>query len=743
MAENPFHFRPYLVAQDLDPGLLRTTRIVANEQVSRGCRYEISATCDYGAVEIRALLRQPAAVVVVREDGSVVRRLGGFVTRVSERATTVEGRQDVRVVIEDPLALLRLSSDHRIFQEMTTQEIVQTILEEAGVPSFEFRLSGSPRRRVVCTQYGETTRAFVDRLLEEDGICWFVEQLEDGPKVVFGDAPSSWSETPFDPTVRYRHGAGLHPEEALDALDLRARVRPKKVTLRDHDFEKPSLDLEQVAESDTALGREHYEYPGRYVAPAEGKVRSQAILDAHVARATAASARGHVFRLTAGHAFELEETPGTAHDGPWVVLEVTHDWEHGAGGEPRLETSVTMLPKPTAFAPEARTPKPRALGDFALVTTPSGEEIHTDKHGRVKLQFLWDRHGKQDDKSSGWVRVGQMHTSGSVVVPRGGWEVLVEYEDGDPDRPIVLGRLYNGAAPPTDSLPGGATNSVLTSYSSPGGVGHNEIRMNDGGGGELVNVHAQKDLNLVVANDKEEKVTTTADIGVAVDETIKVGVNETTRVGAQDELTIGGSQTYQVNAARTKTVSKDEMIEVKGDRSVTIAASHTTTTPKTDETSTSGNLTETVGGSCMEVAAMELSMAVAGSASMTVGGAKVEAVASGKSDTTVGAKAATVGGALLNVTPKDVTIATSSSKTTTVGGAWLGNAGGDADISSGDAIEITVGGAIAMNAASKIVLKVGGSNVTISAGKVVLESKEVKLTASGPAAELAAMVGSK
>lgn len=741
MAESPFHFRPYLVAQDLDPGLLRATRISSRERVSHGCAYQVWATCDYGTVEVRSLLRQPAAIVVVREDGSLVRRLAGVVTRASERATTVEGRQDVSITIEDPMALLRLSSDHRIFQEMTTQEIVQTILDAAGIEG-EFRLSGGSRKRVVCTQYGETMRSFVDRLLEEDGIFWFVEQGDESPKIVFGDAPSSWSETPFDPTIRYRHGAGLHPEEALDKLDLRARVRPSKFTLRDHDFEKPTLDLTQVVESQTALGREHYEYPGRYVVPAEGKTRAKAVANAHVARATAAHAGGHVFRMTAGHAFDLEDSPGAAHDGAWVALSVEHDWHHGGSGQPRLDTSATILPKDAPFAPEPRTPKPRALGDLGLVTTPSGEEIHTDKHGRVKVFFLWDRHAEQDDKSSAWIRVGQMHTSGSVVIPRAGWEVLVEYEDGDPDRPVVLGRLWNGATPPLDALPGKSTNSTLVSYSTPGGEGYNEIRMDDGGGSELVQVHAQKDLNLVVANNKEETVGTTAAVGVAANETISVGANETTRVGSKDQVDVGGSQTYQVNAARTKTVSKDEKVDVKGDRTVTIAASHTTTTPKSVETSTQGNLTETVGGSNMEVAALGVALAVAGSASITVGGAKVEAVATGKTDTNVGAKASTVGGALLNVTPKDVSVSTKASKTTTVGGAWLGNAGAEAEISSKSAVEITVGGALAFTGA-KIVLKVGGSTVTIANGAVVLDSKEVKLTASGPAAELAALVGSK
>ncbi len=743
MANDPFHFRPYLLAEDLDPNLLRVTRIRAHEEVSRGCRYEIEAVCDFGALELRALLRKPAAVVVVHETGTLVRRFGGIVTKVAERAASVDGRQAARLIIEDPLAMLRLSSDYRIFQEKTTKDIVEQLLSDCGITAFEFRLERAPRMREVCTQYGETMRDFVQRLLEEDGIFWFVEQTEDGPKVVFGDAPSSWSDTPDGKTIRFRHGAGLHPEEVLDVIELRARARPSKVTLRDHNFEKPSLDLQQSVEASTALSREHYEYPGRYTVAADGKMRAQAILDARVAEATKARMHGSVFRITAGHVFDLEESPSGANDRGWAVLAVRHEWEHGVNVQPRLDTDVDVITSDANFAPLPVTPRPRALGDLAMITTPSGEEIHTDKHGRVKVQFLWDRYGKQDDKSSSWVRVGQMHTSGSVVVPRVGYEVLVEFEDGDPDRPIALGRLYNGTATPTDPLPGGASNSTLVSYSSPGGGGKNEIRMNDGGGGELVNVYAEKDLNLVVANNKAEKVTNSSTVGIGVDETIKVGANETTKVGSTEETSIGGSQTYKVGAARTKTITKNESINVKGDRTVAIAASHTTMSPKAVELTTKSNLTETVGGSCMEVAAMGVAITVGGSASLTVGGAKIEAVATSKSDLNVGAKATTVGGAMLNVTPKDVSVTTNANLTTTVGGAWMGNAGGTAELSSDDAIDITVGGAIAFTAASKLVLKVGGSTVSIAGGAVVLDSKEVKLTASGPLAELSAMVESK
>jgi type VI secretion system secreted protein VgrG len=741
MADNPFHLQALFVAADIEPGLLRVTRVRAREEISRFTHYDVDLVCDGGAFDPTSLLRKPASVVIVRDDGELVRRFCGIVMRAAERVALGDDRQVLRVHIEEPLALLRHSSDRRIFQDTDVKLLIEQMCADAGIDPIEVRLSSPARKRPVCTQYGETMRAFLDRLLEEDGIFWFVEHGEDGAKVIFGDGPSAFTAT--DGEIPFRDGSGLQGGTSIRSLSPRAAARPAKVTLRDHDFAKPTLNLEVEKAGDAALAREHYEYPGRYFLPAEGAARAATLLAAHTAATSGANIEGRAPELTAGHSFQVVDTEGAIFDRKWVTISAEHEWEEATETKPQvLVTRARVIPDDMRFAPEAITARPRAHADLAMVTTPAGEEIHCDEHGRIKVQFHWDRYGKQDDKSSFWVRVGQMQTSGSVVIPRRNWELLVQFEDGDPDRPIALGRLYNPSAPPTDSLPGGKTNSALVSYSTPGGSGHNEFRMNDGGGGELVQMHAQKDLNLVVANNKEEKVTTKADVGVTVDHSCTIGANQTVKVGSNDQIQIGGSQTYKVSAARTKTVTGDEKLDVTGSRSVTIGASHTTLTPMSVDVSTKGNLTETVGGLNLEVAALGVALAVAGSTSITVGGAKIEAVAAGKNDMTIGARASTVGGAFINVTPKDVSFSTKASKVTTVGGAWMGNAGGDAELSSKSKIDILVGGAVAMNATA-IIMKVGGSSVTIAGGSVYFQSSEVKLTASGPMAELAAMVSSK
>ncbi|MEJ7728287.1 MAG: type VI secretion system tip protein TssI/VgrG [Polyangiaceae bacterium] len=645
-----------------------------------------------------AWLRAPAmAALVCVADGEVLRRIGGVITRVRERAR-VEGATRVGVTLESPLAALRWSRDHRIFQESTTEDIVSTLLEEHGVAAaaVEWRLSATYPTREVCTQLGEETLSFVTRILEEDGIFHFVEHREDGTVVVFGDSASAYAAT--TPAEVLFHTSDLLTERGVRELALVEEVRPAKVTLRDHDFKRPALDLEASVSAASALEREHYDYPGRYQEPDEGKRRAQLRLEAMIAAASTASGSGDVVGFTAGHTFTLAGAPDSALDGEWVVREVEHEWDqrHGLGN--RFQLLRKDLPfRPPATVPEVDVPGPQ----LAIVTGPAGEEIHCDEHGRIKVSFPWDRRSTRDDKSSCWVRVAQMHTSGSVVIPRIGWEVVVDYENGDPDRPIVMGRLYNGTYGPPYPLPAGKTKSALQSASSPGGGGHNEIRMEDSGGGEQVHVHAEKDLNVVVANNKTEKVTNNATNGVGSNHSLTVGANSTHDVGISEELNVGGSQTWSVGASRTRTVSGEEKEDVTGSRTMTIAGSHTTMAAMSVTASTPAAYSETVGGSGIEAAALGVSTMVAGSMSMTVGGAKIAACATGATFFTVGAKANTVGGAFISASGKDVGMNVSGAKATTVGGAWSANAGGKIDISSGAALKVTVGGAISLNASKR------------------------------------------
>ncbi|MFO0761956.1 MAG: type VI secretion system tip protein TssI/VgrG [Byssovorax sp.] len=735
-------YEVFFTTEGLEPGDARVRRVAGHEGLSTSYAFDVELEIPGGAFDPVTWLMAPAAVLMVRTgDGTLLRRIAGYVGRVAERASRGP-KQRIALTLDSPLARLRLLTDHRIFQEMTTKDIVAAILGEAGLDAslIEWRLQGSYPTREVCTQLGETSFDFVSRLLEEDGIFYFFEHSEEGSKIVFGDSSSAYAPTTPTDEISFKSASGLVADEAIAELGERERVRPAKVTLRDHDFKKPKLDLEKSAETDAPLGRELYDYPGRYVDPDEGARRAKLRLEALTAEAVTLRGSGSAGSLTPGHTFKLSGALDPALDREYVVLCLDAGWDDTKGEGPVCTSRFELLPKEVPYRPMARTPRAVVPGpQLATVTGPAGEEIHTDEYGRIKVSFPWDRRSTKDDKSSCWVRVGQLHSSGAVIIPRIGWEVIVDFEDGDPDRPIVLGRAYNGVYGPPYALPGNKTRSSLQSASSPGGGGHNEVRMEDGAGGEHVHLHAEKDMNVVVANNKTEKVGTASSYGVGADETIKVGANETLKVGAGHEITVGTSQSHTVGASRSKSVSGNENATIGGSRTWTIGGSHMTTSSRSVETSTPAGLTETVGGSCMEVAALGVTMAVAGTASVSVGGAKVEAVVTGKSDFTIGAQATTVGGAFISAAASDVGFNVKGAKATTVGGVWTASAGGDIELSSDAAVNINVGGAVALNAA-EIVLKVGGSCVTIATGSVVIKTTDLKLTATGPQPELSAGV---
>lgn len=744
MADGRVRYALVFQGEKAPAGALRPVALYASEGLSRPPRVELELLYEEGPLALEALCRSWAEVLVVRLDtGQLVRRFAGLVTRVGELAMRNREVLRARLTLESPLHLLSISSDLRLYQDKPTRDIVSEACAACGLPTdlLAWRLSGTYGKREVCTQWGETHLTFVSRLLEDEGIFYFVEYGE-SLRLVLGDAAASYTPLPLTPEVPFRASTGLLPEETITELREVARLRPATVTLREHDFRRPSLKLEGKAEAEAPFKREHYEYPVRFSAPEEGTRKAKARLEAFTAEASGVEGRGQVFRMTAGHTFRIVEGPAWT-EREWVVREVVHRWQSPPGGEASYRTDFRLLPNDMPFRPLPRTAKPRAYGpQTAVVTGPPGEEIYCDEFGRVKVQFSFDRHGKQDDKSSSWVRVGQMHTSGSVAIPRIGWEVLVDFEDGDPDRPLVLGRAYNGANRPPTALPGAKTVSSLTSYSSPGGGGFNEIRTDDSAGAEAFSVHAQKDMNVAVANNRDESVTQASTVGVGADQGVDIGANHVVEVGSAEQVTVGGSQSHSVVATRSETVGSNLSLDVGASRSMSVGASHTLLTPLSVDCSVKGSLNETIGGSCVEAAALGVNLAVAGATSITVGGVKLEAVVAGKNDITLGARASTVGGALVNATPQDISTSTSASKVTTVGGAWLTSAGENAEFSSEAGLTINVGGAFLVNAA-EVVLKVGDSTVSLSGGNVVIHTKEVKLTATGPNAELAPLASSK
>ncbi|MEZ4311018.1 MAG: type VI secretion system tip protein TssI/VgrG [Polyangiaceae bacterium] len=533
-----------------------------------------------------------AAVLSYGYEGEEPRMFAGIVESATIKGSGQMGmdgrvyRYIARVVPK--MALLERSVDSRIFQEMDVKEIVTKVLETHNISGdgVEWKLTGSYPKREYCVQYQESGLSFISRLLEEEGIYYIFDVTDSGDdKVIFIDDSTVAEPIPGDPELSVKPRASMGPvEDAIYYVADTRRVRSGKFVLRDFNFEKPQLDLTSTAEGKERTDLEVYDYPGVYFEPAEGKRLAQTRLEAEQSTASTLSIKAECLRLFAGKKVTIAESEslGGNVDGDWVLTSIDHDYDGSRGesgtGDIGFNVKATLLPADVKFRPARRTPVPMIEGpQTARVVAPAGsqvETIHTDKHGRVKVKFHWDRVGPSDDKASCWMRVQQLQTSGSMVIPRVDWEVIVEFLEGNPDRPMVTGRLYNGVFMPPYALPEGKTRTSFGTSSTPGGGGMNEIRFEDKAGAEEIMIHAQYDMVMTTANNKKKTVGNNETSVVKNNSSLEVGANQDikitkgskTEIGASQTVSVGGNRNVEVNAVTGLTVGGSATTSVGGDQ---------------------------------------------------------------------------------------------------------------------------------------------------------------------------------
>lgn len=476
-------------------------------------------------------------------------------------------------------ALLEQSVRCTIFQEKDVKDIVSAVLTTHGIASDlqQWNLTGTYLKREYCVQYNESALAFITRLCEDEGIWFHTEPNSDGDKNVLVFCDDSTAAAPIVGTeqIPFRARGGLN--ELMDAvtdINHQRRVVPGKTVLRDYDFKKPALDLTAEAESDADTDLEVYDFPGGYVEPSEGKRRARVRLEAAQAARRTVAIVADCTRIHVGRQLEITETEGVGGDGKYFVTRAHHSFvDADASGGGTYKCDATLLDAATKYRLPARTPRPLIEGpQTATIVAPKGspdQEIHTDEHGRAKVQFNWDLDGQLDDKSSCWMRVGQLQTSGSMYLPRVGWEAVVQFVEGDPDRPVVTGKLYNGMQMPPYALPEGRTRTSIQTMSTPGGGGFNAVRLEDKAGGEEIMINSQYDTNMVTANNKKKVVHN--------NETQTVGVNAETKIGANQTVKITKGVVRGVTADQTVTVGANRKIEVNAVHGLTVKGSSTTT----------------------------------------------------------------------------------------------------------------------------------------------------------------------
>jgi type VI secretion system secreted protein VgrG len=491
------------------------------------------------------------------------RMVRGIVWSVtSTMASSFEQRRAYRIDMRSIVAVHELRRESRVFQHKTAPAIVKDVLCRLGYADdqVELRLTTShPPLRYV-TQYDETCGAFVRRMCEEAGLFFLHEDGEDKERIVILDASHNAPEA-FDAALLVEDRAGSVIARHLRAWgvrDVRAR-RAGKMTLRAFDPMKPTLPLEGSAEDGVGPEREIEIYHGAapFLSEAEGKKLAALRLEAERATARVVTFETNATSIFPGAKCTLTPAKGytgaARPNGEFYVVALEHAWQ---SGDPDHTLRVEAIPLQTPFRLPRVTPRPRALGvHTAFVTGPAGQEIHTDAQGRVFVRFLWNRESPGDETSSLPVRVMQASMPGSMGIPRIGWEVQVMFEDGDPDRPFVLGHAYNGRTTPPVPLPANKTMTALQTWSSPGGNAINAVTYDDAAGRQHMKRVAAKSQTVTVAHD--------AHVNTAKVDNHTVGGNLSRSVGAEESVTV--KQAFFASmASQTANVGANQDIYVKG-----------------------------------------------------------------------------------------------------------------------------------------------------------------------------------
>ena len=564
-------------AGDLPADLLRVVRFHGQEEISHLFHFTLEPVSKESELDFAKVLGQPAVLTI--QGKPEARYVHGIVSRIEQTGRGVQYTH-YQVELVPAVWLLTQRQNCRIFQAKSVPEIIKQVFDDGGVPSDAYRLAlrNSYPPLDYCAQYRESDMDFIGRLMEEEGIFFFFVSTQTGHVLTLGDGPDVHPRIANPTTVSRRDAAfGATDEEFFSAFRMTQEIRPGAVVLRDFNPLKPAVDLTAESKGNDHPELEIYDYPAGYDDGGRGKGIAKVRLEAE--RATVEQATGHsdCCRLISGYTFALDGHERSAFNQDYVITAVQHygAQPEGAGteavgsdghGQATYENDVECIPKATPFRPPRTTRRPQiAGGQTALVVGPSGEEIHTDKYGRVKVQFHWDRTGKYDDKASCWVRVSQGWAGGGygmMFLPRVGQEVIVDFLDGDPDRPIITGRVYNADQMPPLNLPAEKTRSTIKSSSSKGGGGSNEIAFEDKKGDEQLLFHAEKDLDLRVKHDRREHVGNDRHLIVARDKVEKIERDAHALVD-RDQITATGRD-------QSLKVGKDQSIEVVGDRSLTV-----------------------------------------------------------------------------------------------------------------------------------------------------------------------------
>ncbi|RWP79875.1 type VI secretion system tip protein TssI/VgrG [Mesorhizobium sp.] len=751
--------RATVVQTPLGADLLTFTHLVGRDEISRCLAYTVGFVSSSPDIDPLKML---GGAVSIEGESDPKRWFSGLVSEF--RLTQIEDRLAYyEAAIRPWLWFLGNTTDCRIFQNMSVIEIVEEVFSKYSTAKFEKRLQGSYPPREYCVQYDETDLDFVQRLLEHEGILYFFEHDEGKHTLVLVDAMNKLKPAPGYEKVPYHfEGQGSRRDvEYITEWIPGSSVRPGAYVHTDYDFKKPGADL--TAKSAQPFGHklaagENYRQPGAHLEVGRGDslaaIRREEIQAVHQRIAAVGTVRG----LYSGCTFKLDGFPREDQNQEYLVVSAEYrlfDPGYRAHADVESENFKVILgvaPTALAYRPPRITPRPIMRGpQTATVVGPSGEEIFTDKYARVKVQFHWDRLGKKDQNSSCFVRVSQTWAGsgwGFIQIPRIGQEVIVDFIEGDPDLPIITGRVYNASQMPPYGLPGSATQSGWKSDSSKGGGGYNELMFEDKAGSELVNFQAQKDHNLLIKNDRTKLVQhdqsdridhdAKHSVGHNLDE--DVGNNKTVKVGVDQTTDIGNNDTETVGVNRSLTVGSNETIGIGSNSTETIGSNHTQTVGLVQTITVGAARVDSVGAAeTRSVGAVQTNQ-IGASRSMTVGAGQTHTIGAADNWTIAAAQSVqigtdqsfAIGGAQSSQIGKARSAKIGADDATDVGGGHALKIGKGSGIQIAEDSSIKVGKNLVIEAGDSITLKCGDASITMKKdGTIVADGKDITIKGSG------------
>jgi type VI secretion system secreted protein VgrG len=571
--------RLFSLETPLGPDRLLVRSMRATESMSQLFQCDLDLVSDDLNIDFRQIIGQPVTIGIKMLDETNQRTFHGHVKRFTQ--TTSDGRLACYQAEVVPwLWFLTKTADCYIYQHKTVPDIIADIFKRSGFRDFEPRFSAKYDTWEYCVQYRETAFNFVSRLMEIEGIFYFFRQEKGKHILVLADSPTAHRPCPVQARFKFEHVFGSGVKRGDDTVFKWRRdqsYRFGKYTHTEYNFETPSASLRADINTRVPHGGnpkyEVYDYPGEYERRPEadpwGKLRMEEEETAH----ESITGEGNCRALIPGFRFELYEHERRDQNGTYVVTSVTHEAHEGGlysgvgASKEKYKNTFTCIPYSTPFRPPRLASKPVMRGSqTAFVVGPPGEEIHVDNYGRVRVQFHWDREGKRDQNSSCFMRVAQPWAGknwGAMWIPRIGQEVIVDFLEGDPDRPIITGRVYNAESMPPYELPKHQTRSTFKSRSSKGGTpaNFNELRFEDKKNEEQILLHAERDMDHSVERDSRELVGRDRNLIVERDQRESVEGEKHSRVGKDRVENVGGNLLVSVEGRHDETVGTRFVVE--------------------------------------------------------------------------------------------------------------------------------------------------------------------------------------